>query len=195
MCSVPAEEDLSVRFTYRLRVSAAQERELLEEWDRARWVWNRCVEESKRAFAASTPEHKVTCGPGELDKMLTGWRDEHEWLGEGSSVVQQQVIRDFAKSRKKALADIVARLPMTKRAGMPRFKAKKLALPSLNYTTRGFSLHAGEHARLRLHLAGGVIVRPVWSRPLPSTASSVRVSRDACGEWWASFVVVAGRSG
>ncbi|MFF0245068.1 hypothetical protein ACWDR9_09650 [Streptosporangium sandarakinum] len=30
-----------------------------------------------------------------LDKMLTGWRAEHEWLREGGSVPQQQIIRDF----------------------------------------------------------------------------------------------------
>ena len=41
---------------------------------------------------------------------------------------------------------------------------------------------------VRLHLAGGIIVSPVWSRALPSTPSSVRVYQDAVGDWWASFV-------
>ncbi|WP_207954671.1 hypothetical protein [Saccharopolyspora elongata] len=38
------------------------------------------------------------CGPAHLDKLLTGWRGEHEWLRAGASVPQQQIIRDFAKS-------------------------------------------------------------------------------------------------
>ncbi len=41
---------------------------------------------------------------------------------------------------------------------------------------------------LQLHLAGGVVVRPVWSRALPSAPSSVRVHQDPVGDWWASFV-------
>lgn len=180
----------SVRYNYYLRVSGAMERKLLSEWDGVRWVWNRCVEESKRAFAASTPERKVTCGPAELGKMLTGWRAEHDWLGEKSSPPQQQVIRDFGRARAKAIADIKARLPMHRRRGLPRFKCRHRARPSLEYTKRNFSLKpCPESGRLRLHLAGGIVVRPVWSRDLPSDPSSVRVYRDAVGDWWASFVV------
>ncbi|MFI7446780.1 RNA-guided endonuclease InsQ/TnpB family protein [Nonomuraea sp. NPDC049714] len=67
---------------------------------------------------------------------------------------------------------------------MPRWKKKREAVPSLNYTKRGFRLKDG-----RLHLAGGIVVRPVWSRELPADPSSVRVYRDAVGHWWASFVV------
>ena len=60
------------------------------------------------------------CGPARLDKMLTEARARTPWLREGSSVPQQQIIRDFGKSRAKALKDIKARLPMRQRAGMPR---------------------------------------------------------------------------
>ena len=42
---------------------------------------------------------------------------------------------------------------------------------------------------LQLHLAGGVVVRSVWSRALPSAPSSVRVYQDSVGDWWARFVV------
>jgi putative transposase len=58
--------------------------------------------------------------------------------------------------------------------------------PSLNYTQRGFRLKDG-----RLHLAGGIVVRPVWSRELPKAPSSVRVYQDATGAWYATFVVPA----
>ena len=178
-----------VRYTYRLRVSKTAARALEKEWDGVRWVWNQCVEESKKAYEASTPEHKVTCGPAELDKLLTGWRGEHEWLAEGSSVPQQQVVRDFGKARAKALSDMKNRVPVTKRRGLPRFKSRHRAKPSLQYTKNGFSLKEDGSGRLRLHLAGGVVVRPVWSRALPSAPSSVRVYQDSVGDWWASFVV------
>ncbi len=167
------------RYTYRLRVSSTALAALLGEWDRCRWVWNQCVAQSRAAHKA-----RQKCGPASLDKMLTGWRGEHEWLREGGSVPQQQIIRDFAKSRAKALKDIKARLPMRQRCGMPRFKKKDLADPTLNYTRRGFRL-TGD----RLHLAGGVVLTPVWSRDLPADPSSVRVYRDSLGHWYASFVV------
>ncbi|MEV5537807.1 transposase [Saccharopolyspora shandongensis] len=167
------------RYTYRLRLSRVAGRALRAEWDRCRWVWNSCVATSRQAHRDGEK-----CGPAHLDKLLTGWRSEHEWLRGGASVPQQQIIRDFAKSRAKALKDIKARLPMRQRAGMPRFKRKHLAAPSLNYTLRGFRLKDS-----RLHLAGSIVVTVVWSRELPAAPSSVRVYRDALGHWYASFVV------
>lgn len=134
-----------------------------------------------------TTGEKTTCGPAQLDRMLTRARTAMAWLREGASVPQQQVIRDFAKSRAKAVKDIKARLPLRQRAGMPRVKRKRDALPTLNYTRRGFRVRDG-----RLHLAGGIVLTVVWSRGLPSAPSSVRVYRDAVGHWYASFVVETG---
>ncbi|MFJ5900445.1 RNA-guided endonuclease InsQ/TnpB family protein [Streptomyces sp. NPDC093064] len=116
--------------------------------------------------------------------MPTEARSKLPWLRDGASVPQQQMIRDFAKSRSRALKDIEHRLPVRQRAGMPRHKRKRDAEPTLNYTTRGFRLKDG-----RLHLVGGIAVTVVWSRELPSAPSSVRVYRDSLGHWYASFVV------
>ncbi|MFD4871194.1 RNA-guided endonuclease InsQ/TnpB family protein [Streptomyces sp. NPDC058412] len=167
------------RYTFRLRVSSAALAALSSEWERCRWVWNECAARSRRAYRVGE-----RCGPAQLDKMLTEARGRHEWLREGGSVPQQQVIRDFATSRTKALKDIKAKLPVRQRAGMPRFKKKGLSDPTLNYTRRGFRLKDG-----RLHLAGGVALTVVWSRDLPADPSSVRIHRDGLGHWYASFVV------
>ncbi|MCC9737746.1 transposase [Streptomyces sp. MNU89] len=174
------------RYTYRLRVSSAARTALLAEWDRCRWVWSECVAKSRAVHAHNRahPQGKSTCGPAQLDTMLTGARAQLPWLRDGASVPQQQIIRDFATSRSKALKDIDKRLPMRQRAGMPRHKKKREALPTPNYTVRGFRLKDG-----RLHLAGGIVLTVVWSRELPATPSSVRVYRDAAGHWYASFVV------
>ncbi len=153
----------------------------MAEWDRCRWIWNECVAQSKKAHA----EHEE-CGPARLDRMLTEARARTPWLAQGSSVPQQQLIRDFAKSRAKALKDIKDRLPLRQRAGMPKHKKKREALPTLNYTRRGFRLKDG-----RLHLAGNIVVSVVWSRELPACPSSVRVYQDILGHWYASFVVPA----
>ena len=159
---------------------------LVAEWARCRWVWNECVAVSRKVHGLNQgAAEKATCGPAQLDKMLTEARRSMAWLREGGSVSQQQTVRDFATSRAKALQDIKARLPVRQRAGMPRVKRKRDALPTLNYTTRGFRLKDG-----RLHLAGDIVLTVVWSRDLPSAPSSVRVYQDSLGHWYASFVVV-----
>lgn len=175
------------RCTYRLRVSAAARTALGAEWDRCRWVWNECMAKSKAVHLRNQATgQKATCGPAQLDRMLTDARARTPWLREGSSVCQQQVIRDFGRSRAKAHKDIEARLPMARRAGMPTYKKKREAAPTLNYTKRGFRLKDG-----RLHLAGGIVVAVVWSRELPAQPSSVRLYQDSLGHWYASFVVPA----
>ncbi len=175
------------RYTYRLRVSSAARTALGAEWDRCRWVWNECVAKSRAVHLRNTStDEKATCGPAQLDRMLTESRARTPWLREGSSVPQQQVIRDFGRSRAKAHKDITARLPMARRAGMPKWKAKRDALPTLNYTKRGFRLRDG-----RLHLAGDVVLTVMWSRELPGEPSSVRVCQDSLGHWYCSFVVPA----
>jgi putative transposase len=175
-----------VRYTYRLRLSAGAWELLLAEWDRCRWVWNRCVEASNAAHRRSVETGvNAECGPAQLDKRLTGWRAEHEWLAAGSSVAQQQTIRDFGRARAKALKDRKDKnLPARQRRGMPRFKSKHRAASTLNYTLRGFVLDGRQ-----VKLAGGIVVRPVWSRELPGAPSSVRIYRDPLGRWWCSFVV------
>ncbi|MCY9783611.1 transposase [Nocardiopsis sp. EMB25] len=169
------------RYTFRLRVSSTAHHALAREWGRCRWVWNQCVAQSRAAHKA-----REKCGPARLDRMLTGWRATRRWLRRGGSVPQQQIIRDFAAARAKALKDIKNRVPVRQRAGMPRFKRKHTAAPTLNYTRRGFRLKDG-----RLHLAGGIALTVVWSRQLPADPSSARVYRDALGHWYASFVVPA----
>ncbi|MGY6025295.1 RNA-guided endonuclease InsQ/TnpB family protein [Streptomyces spinosirectus] len=173
------------RYTFRLRLSLKARRALEAEWDRCRWVWNECVAKAKAVHARNrTGGERASCGPVQLAKMLTRARAVTPWLAAGACVPQQQVIRDFGRSRAKALKDIAAGLPVRQRAGMPRHKKKREALPTLEYTKHGFRLKDK-----RLHLAGGIVVRPVWSRELPKPPSSVRVYRDAVGHWWASFVV------
>ncbi|MEU8581900.1 RNA-guided endonuclease InsQ/TnpB family protein, partial [Streptomyces abikoensis] len=175
------------RYTYRLRVSSTADAALGAEWDRCRWVWNECVAKATAVHLHNKATgRKATCGPAQLCKMLTEARARTPWLREGSSVPQQQVIRDFGRSRAKAQKDIAERVPVARRAGMPRWKAKREVLPSLNYTRCGFRLKGG-----RLRLAGGIVVTVVWSRELPAEPSSVRVYQDSLGHWYASFVTPA----
>jgi putative transposase len=156
-----------VRYTYRLRPGAQAERALLDEWHRCRFLWNEAVHQQK---AGSKP---TFC---RLSKLLTEARGRSAWLRAGSQVAQQQTLRTYATALSHSYT--------VKGRGKPAFKARKKTRPSLEYTTRGFSVH--DH---RLRLPGGVSVPVVWSRDLPSEPTSVRIYRDSLGHWYASFVV------
>ena len=157
----------TVRCTYRLRPGAVAERALLQEWGRCRWLWNEAVHQQK---AGRKP---TFC---KLSKLLTEARGRLEWLREGSQAAQQQMLRTYMLALDHSFKVKGRRKPVIKR--------RKTALPSLEYTVRGFSVRAG-----RLCLPKGVTVPVVWSRDLPSEPSSVRVYRDCLGHWYASFVV------
>ncbi|MGC5014336.1 RNA-guided endonuclease InsQ/TnpB family protein [Streptosporangium sp. DT93] len=157
----------TVRYTYRLRPGRQAQAALLEEWSRCRWLWNEAVHQQKSG-------RKPTFG--KLSKMLTEARSRLSWLRAGSQVVQQQTLRTYGVALDASFK--------VKGCGRPKKKRKKDALPSLEYTTRGFSIKND-----RLCLPGKVAVPVVWSRDLSSEPTSVRVYQDNLGHWYASFVV------
>lgn len=157
----------TVRYTYRLRPGAQAEYALLEEWGRCRWLWNEAVHQQR---SGNKP---TLC---KLSKLLTEARSRFAWLREGSQVAQQQALRNYALALDHSYK--------VKGRRKPTIKKRKVALPSLEYTIRGFTVRSG-----RLCLPKGVSIPVVWSRELPSAPSSVRVYRDSLGHWYASFVV------
>ncbi|MQY21878.1 RNA-guided endonuclease InsQ/TnpB family protein [Nocardia macrotermitis] len=159
--------DEVVRYTYRLRPGRIAETALLAEWGRCRWLWNEAVHQQKSG-------RKPTFA--RLGKMLTDARAKLQWLRDGSQVAQQQTLRDYAQALDHSFT--------VKGRGRPKAKSRKGSLPSLGYTTRGFSIRDR-----RLCLPKGITIPVVWSRELPSPSTSVRVYRDSLGCWYASFVV------
>jgi len=156
-----------VRYTYRLRPGAKAESVLLAEWGRCRWLWNEAVHQQKSGAKPTFAK---------LGKLLTEARGKIAWLRDGSQVAQQQCLRGYAQSLQHSFT--------VKGRRKPTIKARKKTLPSLGYTTRGFSIKDG-----RLVLPKGVTIPVVWSRRLPSEPTSVRVYLDCLGHWYASFVV------
>ncbi|MGC0376520.1 hypothetical protein RKD28_004036 [Streptomyces sp. SAI-229] len=71
-CQEAGGESGHVRYTYRLRVSSTARAGLEAEWARCRWVWNECVAMSRKVHGLNRDaEQKTTCGPAQLDKLLT----------------------------------------------------------------------------------------------------------------------------
>ena len=119
------------------------------------------VEESQRRY-----ENGQTFGPNEASKYLTYLRhtvkDENGvlWLSAYSSKPQQQTVRDFSASRKKALLDRKNKERV--RRGLPGYKSRRRAQLTLNYNGNGFKLVEIGGA-LRLKLTKGTIIPVVWS--------------------------------
>ncbi len=156
-----------VRYNYRLRPGSIAEHALMQEWHRCRFLWNEAVHQHK---AGGRPTF------GKLATQLTEARKRSSWLRDGSQVAQQQTLRTYAQALEASFT--------VKGRGRPRGKSWKTTSPSLEYTRRGFRIRDG-----RLVLAKGVSIPVVWSRELPSEPSSVRITRDSPGHWYASFVV------
>ncbi|MFD3591916.1 RNA-guided endonuclease InsQ/TnpB family protein [Nocardia sp. NPDC058640] len=155
-----------MRYTYRLRPGVQATRTLEAEWHRCRFLWNEAVHQQR---SGSRPTFV------RLSKMLTEIRSRTPWLREGSQVAQQQTLRTYA-----AALDRSFKVKGTRR---PKVKSRKTSLPSMEYTTRGFTVRDG-----RLRLPNKVSIPVVWSRKLPSPPTSVRVFKDSLGHWYASFV-------
>ncbi|MFJ5234918.1 RNA-guided endonuclease InsQ/TnpB family protein [Kitasatospora sp. NPDC088391] len=161
-------------FRFRFRPSEAQAVELSRTFGCVRLVWNRAL--AVRAEAWEQRRERV--GYGATSAMLTAWKrtEELAFLNEVSCVPLQQALRHL----QAAFGNFFAR-----RAGRPRFKARKRARDAAEYTRSAFRYRDG-----RLTLAK--MAEPldvVWSRPLPEgvVPSTVTVSRDAAGRWFVSL--------
>lgn len=157
----------TVRYTYRVRPGANAVSALMNEWHMTRFLWNESVTRMKAGETVSFAA---------LGKMLTAKRAELDWLRAGSQNAQQMMLRTFSQTYQHSFK--------VKGRGKPQYKARRKTLPSLEFTTRGFSIKDGV-----LHLPKGITAPVVWHRDLPSDPTSVRIYQDAVGHWWASFVV------
>ncbi len=121
-------------------------------------------------------------------KFLPLWKKDPdtEWLGEVSSVVLQQALRNQDRAFKNFFGSCTGKRNGP-RMRYPRFKTKN-SRKSLRYTKVGFTYTNGE---IRLAKMLNEPLSIVWSRPLPAgvTPSSATVSQDAAGRWFISILV------
>lgn len=171
------------RYRYRLRVRPDEARALKGVFDSCRFVWNQAL----GRWGDLWRHEQLPFSYKDMGAELTDWRSAFEWLAASPSVPQQQVLRDLHKS-------ISAFFDTSKGAGRPRFKRRRDNYTTARWTKNGFKVSGtglGGPAD-RLEVAVGrrrLALRVVWSRPLPTEPSSVTVSKDAAGHYWASFVV------
>jgi putative transposase len=164
---------------YRLRPTPTQEVILKDHCAQARFVWNLAAEQQSwwRPGRRSVPGYLQQC------RQLTAARSEHEWLRNGSQMVQQQALRDLAQAMQHFFAG-THRRPGGRKAGRSEgFRIVAVRPGHVRRLDRG----AGE---IWLPKAGWV--RFGWSRPVPAGVKSCRVTLDRAGRWHIAFAVIPG---
>ncbi|MFB6673691.1 RNA-guided endonuclease InsQ/TnpB family protein [Streptomyces sp. NPDC056390] len=175
---------MQLRYAFRLYPEPGQRRALGRAFGCARVVFNDAVRARKDAHAAGLPYPKAA----ELSQSLITQAKrtvERSWLGEVSSVVLQQSLRDVEAAYRAFFASLKGERKGA-RVSAPRFKSRKDSRQSIRFTANArWSITPG--GRLNLPKIGGVRVK--WSRTLPVAPSSVTVIKDSAGRYFASFVI------
>ena len=172
---------MQLRYSFRVYPDGPQRSALARAFGCARVVFNDALRVREDARTAGLPF--VTFG--ELSKRLTASKKtpERAWLGEVSSVILQQSLRDLDTAYRNFFDSLKGKRP---KMGPPRFKSLKDNRHAVRFTANaGWKITSG--GKLRLPKIGDVSVK--WSRSLPCVPSTVSVVKDAAGRYFASFVV------
>jgi len=154
------------RYKYRFYPTDQQKHSLAKLFGCVRYVWNEAL-----AHCHAVGKY---LGYNHLSSRLTKLKESVQWLREVSSVALQQSLRH--------LEDAYQRF-FNKEGGAPRFK-KKRSEQSATLMSNAFSLQGKG-----VYLAKIGVVKPIWSRELPSQPSSVTVIKDSAERYFLSFVV------
>ncbi|WP_405640943.1 RNA-guided endonuclease InsQ/TnpB family protein [Streptomyces sp. NBC_00019] len=175
---------MQLRYAFRLYPDSGQRTALAKAFGCARVVFNDAVRarEDARTAGQAFPAAGVLSR-----KLITEAKqtDARAWLGEVSSVVLQQSLRDAEAAYKNFFASLRGERRGTK-TGAPRFKSRKDDRQSIRFTANARWSITGSG---RLNLAKIGAVKVTWSRTLPAQPSSVTVIKDAAGRYFASFVI------
>ena len=149
---------------------------LAEHCRHARFVWNLAVEQQQHWHPGrQAPSYDEQCA------QLTAARAEYEWLAAGSQTVQQQALRDFAQAMRNFFND-THRLPTWRKAGTHEgFRQVGLKLHHIKRLNR-------RYGQVWVPKVGWVRFR--WTRTIPGTVKSYRVTLDRSGRWHIAFAAI-----
>ncbi len=168
---------MKARYQYRIYPTRGQQTKLAQRFGCCRVVWNDALAQCKQA-----EKHPKNSDLQKTHITQAKQTLEREWLKEVSNVPLQQSIADLGVAFKNFFESISGKREGQK-VNPPRFK-KKNNRQTARFTRYGFSLKG---TKVYLAKIGNLKVK--WSRPLPSTPSSVTVIKDRAGRYFLSFVV------
>jgi putative transposase len=166
---------------YRLLPTPAQQAVLGDHCAHARYAWNLAVEQHTHW----RPGRKNAPGYLEQCRQLTQARAGYPWLAAGSQMVQQQALRDFTQA-------MAAFFDPANPAGRPSWRKagrhqgfRIVGRRGRQWDVRRMSRHVGQ---VWVPKAGWIRFR--WSRAVPPSAKSFRVTRDAASRWYVAFAMI-----
>jgi putative transposase len=151
--------------------------EVLNEHCRhARFVWNLAVEQQQHwQPGRKAPSYNEQCA------QLTAARTEYDWLAAGSQTVQQQALRDFAQAM-RSFFDRTNRRPTWRKAGQHE------GFRQVGVKPRHIKRLSRRSGQVSMPKIGWMRFR--WTRDIPTTVKSFRVTRDRSGRWHVAFAVI-----
>lgn len=165
------------RYQYRIYPTQQQTHDLSRLFGCCRVVYNDALALSR--LAEKLPKNsdlQKTC-------ITLAKKTEHrEWLGEVSNIPLQQSVIDLGTAFKNYFDSLKGNRKGQK-VRPPKFKKRK-GKQSARFRKGGFSIQNAQ-----VYLAKIGLIEVVWSRDLPSEASSVTIIKDAADRYFLSFVV------
>ncbi|MBD3558211.1 IS200/IS605 family element transposase accessory protein TnpB [Planktothrix sp. FACHB-1355] len=168
---------MKARYQYRFYPTDQQQQSLARLFGCVRVVWNDALAICKQ----SEKKPKSV----ELQKLVITQAKKTEaraWLSEVSNIPLQQSVADLEMAFKNFF-DSCKGKRKGKKVGYPKFK-KRANSQSARFRIGGFSIKDEG-----VYLAKIGVVKPVWSRELPASPSSVTVIKDCANRYFLSFVV------
>ena len=168
---------MKARYQFRFYPTDKQQQSLAQLFGCVRVVWNDalalCKNSEKKPKSAELQKIVIT----QAKKT-----EERAWLSEVSAIPLQQSVADLETAYKNFF-DSCKGKRKGRKVGYPRFK-KRTSNQSARLTRGGFSIEENG-----VYLAKIGIVKPIWSRELPSEPSSLTIIKDCANRYFLSFVV------
>ncbi|NJM23144.1 MAG: IS200/IS605 family element transposase accessory protein TnpB [Richelia sp. SM1_7_0] len=168
---------MKARYQYRFYPTDQQQQSLAQLFGCVRVVWNDAL--------AICKQSKKLPSSNDLQKLVITQAkktDERIWLSEVSNIPLQQSVADLGVAYKNFF-DSLRGKRKGKKVGRPKFK-KKTNQQSARFRIGGFSIKDDE-----VYLAKIGNIKPIWSRDLPASPTSVTVIKDCANRYFLSFVV------
>ncbi len=176
-------------YKYEIRPTKVQKDYLTLVFGHCRFVWNAILEQLKAQYetymasGTTSLNRDNTLKPkydfSTLSSRLTDLKSEYSWLYQVSSTSLQTTTRNLSK----AYTSFFNGLLKSKKVGLPKFKSKYVR-QSISLTRQGFVL-VGKDLRIA---KVSEPLKVLWSRDLPSTPSSMTISKESNGRYYVSFV-------
>ena len=168
---------MKARYRYRFYPTNQQKKSLAQLFGCVRVVFN-------DALALCKKSEKLPTINELSNKVITQAKKtkDRAWLSEVSSVALQQSVRDLGVAYKNFF-DSVQGKRKGKKSKNSKFK-KRRNQQSARLTRNAFTINNES-----VYLAKIGIVKPIWSRELPSVPSSVTIIKDSADRYFLSFVV------